>query len=249
MEIIALTNQKGGVGKTTTAINLGVGLAKKKKRVLIVDLDPQANLTSAFGIRPDKTIYDLLNNDTGLNDVTVSKFGVDIVPSEQVMARLEKELLGEIRASERLGEKLVDLKYDYILIDCPPSLGLLTLNGLTACDSVIIPMEPEPFALEGIIATNNIIHKIKKMVKSIEVMGVLIIKFHRHYILDNSILEYVEKHGFTVFDTKIRTNKAISEAQLARVPIYEYSNSCNGAKDYKAFTKEVLNYGKKEKKV
>jgi chromosome partitioning protein len=248
-KIIAYTNQKGGVGKTTTCINMSAYLTAMGKKVLAVDLDPQGNTTSGLGIEKSKltkSIYNALMGDCPIDDV-IAPTGVDnldIIPSNIDLAGAEVEMVYVEQREKLLQAILNKLKntYDYICIDCPPSLGLLTINALTACDSVIIPIQSEFFALEGLSQLMNTIKLVKKHLNpTIEIDGVLLTMFDGRSNLVNSVADEIYKYfGSKVFEVKIPRNIRLGEAPSYGLPIMQYDPKCAGALAYQTFTEEYL---------
>lgn len=241
--IICLLNHKGGVAKTTTAQNVGAALSKKYK-VLLVDIDPQANLTKAFGVKnnPDNNIYESLVNDKKLDPLSLKK-NLDLVPSTIDLIAAEMQLAGETGREYILNELLKPMKkvYDYIILDCPPSLGLLTINALTASNNIFLPVEPEYFGLEGFQNILNIVEKIQKRINpGLDFSGVIITKV-KHNNLHKQVIEIIEKHfPEKIFKTRIMDNIDISYAQAEGQSILDYKKDSQGAKDYKALTKEIV---------
>lgn len=249
---LAIVNQKGGVGKSTTAINLGAALAEKGLKVLIVDIDPQGNASSGLGI--DKTeveysIYDLLLEDVDFSDVIISvkESKLDIIPANIDLAGAEIELVSQISRESRLNKALdgdIDT-YDYILIDCPPSLGLLTLNALTAADGVIVPIQCEYYALEGLgqlletikLVQNNLNNKL-------ELEGVLLTMYDSRTNLSDQVADEVKNHfSDEIYETVIPRNVRLSEAPSFGQSIINYDNRSSGAKAYRKLAQEVLKDG------
>lgn len=248
-KIISLANQKGGVGKTTTAINLSAALAKEGKRVLLVDADPQANASSGLGIdirNLEATIYECLVNgiDPKLAIQQTDVDNLDLIPSHIDLVGAEIEMLG-IDDRERLMQKIFSHlrdQYDYILIDCSPSLGLITVNALTASDSVIIPVQAEFFALEGIAKLLNTIKIIKsKLNPQLKIEGFLLTMFDNRLRLSTQVYEEVKKHfGALVFNTVITRNVRLSEAPSHGLSVIDYDPASKGAKNYTSLAKEVI---------
>ena len=198
-KIVAISNQKGGVGKTTTAVNLSAALGIKGKKVLLVDLDPQGNATSSSGLEKNKltqTVYDLLVNDSETKSVIVKSKFYDVIPANQNLAAAELELVGVKHREAQLKNKLhQDNQYDYILLDCPPSLGLITINALTAAHSVLIPMQCEYFALEGLGKLLNTIKIIQsRLNEDLEIEGLLLTMYDVRLRLSNQVVEEVRQH-------------------------------------------------------
>ncbi|MBO4579127.1 MAG: ParA family protein [Clostridiales bacterium] len=249
MKVISLVNQKGGVGKTTTAVSLASYIGKKKKRVLLVDLDPQANATSGLGIEKselENTTYDLLINECPVRDVIFesSAQNVDIIPTNINLAGAEVELVNAISRENILRSAIQEIKddYDYIIIDCPPSLGLLTINALTASDGIIIPIQGEYYALEGLsqlVETINIVKK--KLNPDIEIVGVVLTMFDMRTQLSKQVREEVEEYfKKKVFKTIIPRNVRLAEAPSHGLAISDYDKSSKGAKAYEALAAEVI---------
>ena len=247
-KVISVANQKGGVGKTTTTINLSTMLAKKGKKVLLIDADPPANATSGVGAEKDVefSTYDILATDAGMEQAlekTMIK-NLLVCPSDINLAGAEVELVSMMSREQRLKEKLEDIKdsFDYILIDCPPSLGLITLNAFTASDSVLIPVQCEYYALEGLGQLINTINLVKKHLnKNLEVEGALLTMYDARTNLSNQVVKEVKKYfGEKVYKTVIPRNVRLSEAPSYGMPITEYDPRSKGAKSYEKFTKEFL---------
>ena len=253
-KIISVANQKGGVGKTTTTVNLGTILAKKGKKVLLIDADPQGNATSGLGVEKDveKSVYDILVNDTEIEEVyqdTMIK-NLKVCPSNINLAGAEVELVSMMSREQRLKEKLIKVKdeFDFILIDCPPSLGLVTLNSFTASDSVLIPVQCEYFALEGLGQLLNTINLVKKHLnKSLYIEGALLTMYDIRTNLSNQVVKEVKKYFENkVYKTVIPRNVKLSEAPSYGMPITLYDPKSKGAKSYDKFTKEFLKINNKE---
>jgi chromosome partitioning protein len=242
--VISLLNHKGGVGKTTSAINIGAGLAKLGKRVLLIDLDPQANLTLALGVpRQPYTIYEALRGESELIPANMKK-NLDVVTSHLNLSGAEMELINEAGRELILRELIFPLqnKYDYILIDCPPSLGLLTLNALTSSDFVYIPLQTEFLAVQGLAKIKQVIQKVRtRLNRSLEIGGVIATMYDARKVLNRDVVDIIYKYfGDSVFETKIRDNVALAEAPAQRKDIFEYSPNSVGAKDYLALAKEII---------
>lgn len=255
-KIISIANQKGGVGKTTTAINLSTILAKKGKKVLMIDADPQGNATSGVGVDKDveTSVYDLLVNDIEAKDA-IQKTEIrnlSICPSNINLAGAEVELVSMMSREYRLKEKLDTIKddYDYIIIDCPPSLGLITLNSFTASDSVLIPVQCEYYALEGLGQLLNTINLVKKHLnKSLQVEGALLTMYDIRTNLSNQVVKEVKGYfGERVYKTVIPRNVRLSEAPSYGMPISVYDPKSKGAKSYEKFVKEFLKKNEQEVK-
>ncbi len=252
-KIIAIANQKGGVGKTTTSVNLAASLGVLDQKVLLIDADPQANATSGLGIDVEGVAfgtYQLLEHTKTAEETIVqtSSPNVDLIPSHIDLVAIEIELVDKVEREYMLKKAIIDLKnhYDYILIDCAPSLGLLTLNALTAADSVIIPIQCEYFALEGLGKLLNTIKSIQKIHNAdLDIEGMLLTMYDSRLRLSNQVVEEVRKH-FTnmVFDTIIQRNVRLSEAPSYGESIIKYDVSSKGAANYLNMAKEVVKKNK-----
>jgi chromosome partitioning protein len=248
-KLIALANQKGGVGKTTTTINLAASLAAMEKTVLVVDADPQANASSGLGVdikKVNKTIYECLIGSTSAKEAVVKTEieRLDVLPSHINLVGAELEMLNVENREKQLAAVLTPLKsdYDYILIDCSPSLGLITVNALTAADSIIIPVQCEYFALEGISKLLNTIKIIKsKLNPSLEIEGFLLTMYDARLRLANQIYEEVKNHfQELVFTTVIQRNIKLSESQSFAQPVLVYDASSKGAVNHMQLAQELI---------
>lgn len=247
--VLTLANQKGGVGKTTTAVNLAAFLGKKKKKVLVIDLDPQGNATSGLGIDKSEletTIYDVLVNEDPIADSIweSSAANVSICPTNINLAGAEIELVNVMSREQVLKSALAPVKddYDYIIIDCPPSLSILTINALTASDGIIIPIQGEYYALEGLtqlVDTINIVKK--KLNKNLSILGVVLTMFDRRTQLTRQVEEEVSNYfGDKVFNTHIPRNVRLAEAPSHGVAILDYDKNSKGSKAYESLAAEVI---------
>ncbi len=246
---IAIVNQKGGVGKTTSAVNLAAGLGALGSRVLLIDIDPQGNATSGFGITKrelNKTAYDVLINGSSAAECTVkSKYkNVDVLPSSMSLAGAELELVDADKREARLKNAIVEIRgnYDFILMDCPPSLGLITLNALCAADTVMVPIQCEYYALEGLSQLMSTIRKVKQLYNPlIEIEGVLLTMYDGRLNLTEQVVHEVKKFfPRKVYATTIPRNVRLSEAPSYGQPIIYYDRNSKGSEAYMAFATEVL---------
>lgn len=254
-KVIAIANQKGGVGKTTTSINLSACVAEKGKKVLLIDIDPQGNATSGLSINNhnEKSVYDVLIDDIKIEDAikpTMVK-NLHICASNIDLAGAEIELVSLVSRENRLKNAIgrMETKYDYVFIDCPPSLGLITLNAFTAADSVIVPIQCEYYALEGLGQLVNSIKLVKKHLNpDLEIEGVLLTMYDSRTRLSSQVAEEVSKYfGERVFETVIPRNIRLSEAPSHGLPISMYDPLSKGARTYKKLAKELITKNKEQK--
>lgn len=248
-KIIAIANQKGGVGKTTTSINLAASLGVLEKKVLLIDADPQANATSGLGIDVETVeigTYQLLEHSSMVGEAIVKTQSpnLDIIPAHIDLVAIEIELVDQDQREYMLKQAIDELKdkYDYILIDCAPSLGLLTLNALTAADSVIIPIQCEYFALEGLGKLLNTIKSVQKIHnKNLDIEGLLLTMYDSRLRLSNQVVEEVQKHfDEMVFKTIIQRNVRLSEAPSYGESIINYDAASKGASNYLSLAHEII---------
>ena len=247
--ILALANQKGGVGKTTTAINLATALAAAGERVLIIDLDPQGNASTGLGIERSLrklSTYDVILGDASLNDAALPSGipNLGIVPSTVDLAGAELELVDAVRRAHRLRDAIETtvLDYDHILIDCPPSLNLLTLNAMVAADAVLVPLQCEFFALEGLSQLLSTIERVRTTLNpKLEIQGIVLTMFDRRNNLSDQVARDVREHlGDKVYDTVIPRNVRISEAPSHGKPAIIYDHRCPGSQAYIKLAGEVM---------
>ena len=251
--VIAVSNQKGGVAKTTTVINLGASLAAAERRVLVIDADPQANLTSGLGLRSErarKTLYDVLLDGAPLADVLLDTDlpGLRVAPADRHLTGAEIELVSIEARDTRLRTALAPLReeFDYVLIDSPPSLGLLTVNALTAADDVLIPLQAEYFALEGVSELVGTIRRLQAGPNAnLDILGVVLTMVDERTNLSQQVREEVQAHfGDKVFETQVPRNVRLAEAPSFGKPVLLYDVRSRGAKAYLALAQEVLSHEK-----
>ncbi len=257
-KIISIINQKGGVGKTTTVINLAAGLSMKGKKILVIDLDPQGNATTGFGVSstdsPDKTIYNVLNGKKNISEVICkTNFeNLNLIPSNVDLSGLEIETAGDNKRAFILKEQIMAYlndsrgSYDYVLIDCPPSLSLLTIMALVASNSLVVPLQAEFFALEGLTQLMKTIERIKSNLNpELIIKGILLTMYDKR----NKLSAEVEKEAREyfkdkVYQTIVPRNVRLSEAPSHGIPVLIYDKTCPGSRSYFSFTEEFLNQEK-----
>jgi len=244
-QIFAISNHKGGVAKTTTTVNLGAGLAQMKRRVLLIDLDPQGNLSQSFGIKDaDPSMYNALKGQCPIPEVHVND-NLWISPSNLNLSGAELELSMEPGRENLLKRLLVKTQneYDYILCDCPPSLGLLTVNALNASDKVLIPLQAQYLASQGLAKLMEIISKVKERLNpELSIGGIIITMYKKNTVLSRDVVEFTNlQFADLVFRTKIRDNIAIAEAPASGKDIYRYNKNSLGALDYSNLCMEFFN--------
>jgi chromosome partitioning protein len=248
MRIIAITNQKGGCGKTTTAINLSAALASNNRKVLLIDLDPQSHATLGLNVKYDLSIYNVLskisNKKARLNEIIKNvDRGFDLAPSSIILSTLEQELTGEISRESRLWETLNDFQadYDYLIIDCPPNLGILTINAIRAAREIIIPVEASRFALEGLAQLSDIINLIRDRLNHDVSYRVLVTNFDSRLRHSFKILAHI-KSSFKgkLFGNIIHINVKLKEAQSEGRHVLDYDKYCRGTKDYYSLSREII---------
>lgn len=236
-KVVAISNFKGGVGKTTSTVNIGAALANAQKRVLLIDLDPQFNLTRSLGIKEERNIYGALRGDYPLPIVQRNEF-LHVVPSALELIKAESEFVSEYKREEKLNNILKTLppQYDYILIDCPPSLGVLAQIAYTSADFIFVPIQSEYLALTGYSVLVEALDRI-----GLEIDGAFVTQYDQRQILDRTILEKLKSMiGGKLFKSTIRQNVSIAESTTTGQNIFEYAPNSNGAADYKALADEII---------
>lgn len=255
-KIISIANQKGGVGKTTTAINLSAALAKQGKKILLIDCDPQGNATSGYGIEKNElenTFYELILNECTIKDCIIPNVlkNVSILPSNVSLAAADIELIGKEKKEYILKNEIDWIKddYDYIMIDCPPSLNTLTINAMTASDTVLVPIQCEYYALEGIsqlIYTINLVRQ--RLNPTLNIEGVIFTMYDSRTNLSQQVVQNVKENlQQYIFETVVPRNVRLAEAPSHGIPITEYDSRSVGAESYIALAKELIRKNKKEK--
>jgi chromosome partitioning protein len=246
-KVVAVINQKGGVGKTTTAVNIAAQLAKKGQSVLLVDLDPQGNATSGLGLDKNKlngSTYEVILKKISLSDAiqNTSVDGLYILPTNANLAASEVELVNKPNRERSLEAAIKLATHDFIVIDCPPALGLLTINGLTAADSIIIPVQTEYYALEGLGQLLDVTQRVRESLNAkLQLLGVVLTMYDKRTSLSEQVADEVRKHfGDKVFKTVIPRNVKLAEAPSFGKTIFEHDKWSKGAKAYKQLTNEVL---------
>jgi len=260
MKVISILNQKGGTGKTTTAINLSSGLAYNKKRVLLIDLDPQSHSTIGLGIEiddPNLSISKVLSNlGTPLDKVITKTYikNLDIIPSHISLARTAEQMYTRLYKETTLERALKPIKknYDYVIIDCPPSLGILTINALFASDFLIVPCQMSRYSLDGLSDLMDVVRAVKdtgnERDKEMSYLRILLTMFDvRNKVTNEFILKELEPFKDKIFKTMIMKNEALNQAQIAQKSIFDFAPKSKGAENYKELTKEILNYEQKKK--
>lgn len=247
MRIISFVNQKGGVGKTTSVLNIGAGLARHGKKVLLIDIDPQASLTYSLGIdgeSVENTIYDVLKQSKKIEESAINVTeNLDIIPSNIELSGADMELSG-VAGREFLLKSALKLinKYDYVLIDCPPNLAVLTLNALTASEKVYVPIQTQYLAMKGLsLLLDTVRIVVERLNDKLEIGGIVCTMYDGRNNLSKQVVETIRNHfSSLLFETKIRNNVALAEAPSFGKHIYDYKNSSVGADDYKALCKEIM---------
>ncbi|WP_162052586.1 ParA family protein [Pontibacter pamirensis] len=243
-KVVAVINQKGGTGKTTTTINLGSALSKSGKKVLLLDLDPQSNLSYSLAVAsPDATLAEVFLGNKSVNDVIVEKDGLWIVPGSNELVDIEISLVTQPEREKFLKNILAEVKdFDYVLIDCPPSLSVLTLNALTAAQEVLIPLQMEVLTLQGLDQIMNTVEKVRKTLNpKLKIRGIVVVMYDIRRKLSQEVLEYLQENvKEKIFKNHIRMNVKLAEAPSFGKSVLNYDASSNGAKDYHALAAEFM---------
>ena len=243
-KVISISNHKGGVGKTTSTINIGAGLNKLGKKVLLIDLDPQANLSQSLRLTDqERNVYGAIKGDYKLSPIEITK-GLEVIPSTLDLSGAEVEMSGEAGREYILKELLepISTYYDYVLIDSPPSLGLLTINAFTSSQEVFIPLQAQYLALQGLTKLLEVVDKIQRRLnKDLRVGGVFITQYDSRKVLNREVVETIQsRFRDKIFKTKIRDNISLAEAPTKGVDIFRYSAKSYGAEDYLSLCKEII---------
>lgn len=243
MKTICILNNKGGVGKTTSVLNIGGGLARRGYKVLMVDLDPQMNLTQSTGAEDiSRDIYKTLTGRSKLSPVEVAD-NLYLVPSSRDLKYIESEFSSKIGGQVRLRKVLSDVDdYDFCLIDCPPSLGLLSINAMTASQEMIVPLTPEYYSVQGVLSLTETIEEVKDSLNAeLKLSGIIITLYNKQKIVHRDFAEAIQRNfGDIVFSTRVRSSVAIEESPTQGQDVFRYSPHSNGAKDYSAIVDEFL---------
>ncbi len=246
MRVIALSNQKGGTGKTTSAINIAYALSRKGYQILLIDLDPQASLTASLGINPEKTIYQLLKREISLEESVITKNKVAVIPADINLAAADIELSGVAGREFMLRESLDDtLAYDFVLLDCPPSMGLLTINALTAAREVFITVQTEFLALQGMSKLLETIDMVRERLnRELSLNGIIATRYDKRRVLNREVIENLYAYfGTKLFNTFIRENISLAEAPSFGQDIFSYRPNSTGAADYLMLGQEIIERG------
>jgi len=246
MEIIAFMNQKGGVGKTTSAVNIGAGLARLGRRVLLIDVDPQAHATISLGLpeEMEKTIYELLTDAAPATDVIIERDGLAVIPSGLQLASAEMQLVGLPAREMIMKAAIADIveNFDYVLIDCPPSIGALTMNALAAASAVYVPVKTEYLPIQGIGQLTKSVELVRhRLNPRLKIKGVFGTFYDGRRTINRDVMDYIRQtFGAAVFNTQIRANIALAEAPKAGKTIFEHAPTSHGAADYLALSEEII---------
>jgi chromosome partitioning protein len=251
MITVSIANQKGGEGKTTTSLNLAIGLARRNQRTLLVDMDPQANSTSIF-VNPNSSrtnLFHVFGGKAKMSEIVIPVYNdfLFLAPSSRGLAEIETLSANSVEAPYVLREALapVEEKYDFCIIDCPPSLSRFTVNALVASDFVIVPLQAEKFSIEGIVGLQETISSIQKRINpSLEILGALITQLKPQTILTKTIVPTINKY-FKIFENSISDGVAVGESHLAKMSVFDYNKGSRQAQEYEGFVDEVLNELKK----